>query len=454
MLSFKSFTSKLISEEYNNSEGFLFEALTRSQSKIVSGWLSKMKTSPKGPKISSHIPFDESGRLDIPMEVSEKPVQKKELVSPDVESHLKSIGYTPVSSTHAEREIETTIPEGPRKGEVVRKKQQQSIGKILADKPELQKIHAEYGSTAGAKGGKYSIEIRRDPQGVAEMSSGNKVVGGKESWKSCMTLPDTDSADPLDHVGGIHHQYVAQDIKHGTHVSYLIRNGKRVARIALKPFTSEGGHTILRPEPKVYGTQDENGDFQRTISNWAEKNFPMHPEHSIYTINKDLYDDATLNSKVQRTALMNGNLSSNKISSVIKSGDPNAVRSALNAPNVNESHFREAYKHPDVEVRSAALEHPNAPEDILHHAMHKSMDYRLHEAVMRNPNASRELIQKGLNHFTSTVKATAINNRNAKEEDVRPLLNDKDEYVRNSAQKRLKRIETARKLFAARQGNQ
>lgn len=452
MLSFKSFIS--ISEEYINSEGFLFEALSPSQAKIVSNWVSKMKNPTKASKLSSHLPFDESGRLDMPMEVSQTSQVKKQLVSPEVESHLKSKGFTPVSSTHAEKEIETTIPEGPRKGEVVRKKQQQTIGKLLSDNPELQKKHALSGSQSGAKGGEYSIEIRRDPQGVAEMSSGNKSTGGKESWRSCMTLPDTDSPNKDDHVGGIHHEYVSKDIKHGTHVAYLLRNGKRSARIALKPFTSEGGHTILRPEPKVYGTQDQNGDFQRNISNWAEQNFPMHPDHSVYTIHPELYDDASLNSKTNRTALINGNLSADKLSKVIKSGDVNAIRSALNSPNASENHFREAYKHSDVNVKGAALEHPDAPEDMLHHAMHKSMDYRLHEAVMRNPKASRELVQKGLNHFTSTVKATAINNKNAKEEDIRPLLNDKDEYVRNSASKRLKRMETARKILALRQNQQ
>ena len=43
---------------------------------------------------------------------------------------------------------------------------------------------------------------------------------------------------------------------------------------------------------------------------------------------------------------------------------------------------------------------------------------------------------------------------NAKEEDIRPLLNDKDQYVRSSAEKRLKRMETARKILALRQPQQ
>jgi hypothetical protein len=438
MLSFKQYLNVYFEE-------FLFEALDAEQSKIVSQWVSDFKSAPKGPELSKHLPFDETGRLDIPLERSEPANQE---IHPEVKQHLEKKGFSPVSSTHAEREIETIIPEGPRKGEVVRKKQQQKIGALLSDNPDLQKKHAAIGAKAGAKSGDFSIEIRRDPNGVAEMSSGNKNKKGKESWVSCMGLPDKE----CNISGGMHHRYIKKDIEHGTHVAYIQRNGRRIGRVALKPFVSERGHTILRPEPNIYGQQDANGDAQRTISAWAERNFPAKEGHSVYTAHPETYDDKSMNSRTHRSHHINGELTSDKIHEILKLGEVNSSRAVLNSGKPAEEHFRTAYGHEKPEIRNLALEHPDAPKDILDHAL-SGDDHGAHEAAMRNKNLSDEYVAHGLLHPSDKVKAVAINHKKAKEQSIRKILNDpsSSDYIRDAASKRLKRMETAKKLSAMRQ---
>lgn len=439
MLSFKQFTNLFLEE-------LLFEELSPDQKKLVSGWTSELKSPARGPELSKHLPFDENGRLDIPLQKSNTP-STSTTVHPEVKQHLEKKGFYPVSSTHAEREIETTIPEGPRKGEVVRKKQQQKIGALLSDNPDLQKKHAEMGAKAGAKSGNFSIEVRRDPHGVAEMSSGNKSADGKESWTSCMGLPDKSCGTS----GGMHHNYIKKDIQHGTHVAYLHRDGKRIGRVALKPYVSEHGHTILRPDPNVYGQQDANGDFHKTVSAWAEKHFPMKEGHSVYTAHPEVYDDASMNSRTHRSHYVNGNLDSKKIHEILKNGEVNSSRVVLNSGKVNADHFRAAHGHEKPEIRNLALEHPDAPKDILDHAM-KGEDHTSHEAVMRNPNASEEHVTQGLNHPSDKVKAVAINHKKAKEHHIRTILADpsSSDYIRDAASKRLKRMESAKKMLAMR----
>lgn len=438
MLRFKQFINLFL-------ESFLFEELSPEQKNLVSKWTSGLKSPPKGPEISKHLPFDENGRMDIPLEKTEG--HEKQEIHPDVRQHLEKKGFTPISSTHAEREIETTIPSGPRMGEVVKKKQQQKIGALLSDNPDLQKKHATMGAKAGAKTGNFSIEIRRDPNGVAEMSSGNVNKEGKPSWESCMTLP----GEQCKPEGGMQHHYLKKDIEHGTHVAYLHRNGKRIGRVALKPLVSEHGHTILRPEPDIYGQQDSNGDFHRTVSAWAEKNFPMKEGHSVYTAHPEIYDDASLNSRTHRTHIINGNLNSQDIHRVIKNGEINSTRAVLNSGKATDEHLRAAYASDKPEIRNLALEHSNAPKDILDHAM-KGDDHSAHEAVMRNPNASEDHVLHGLVHPSDKVKAVAINHKKTKEHHIRTILADpsSSEYIRDVATKRLKRMETAKKMLAMR----
>ena len=447
MLSFKQFINNLI------SENFLFEELSDSQKKLVNSWTNRMKKPPAGPTLSSHLPFDASGRLDIQVNKSNTPPpENKEFVSPEVADHLKSKGYTAVSSSHA------TDESGKRT---------QRIGKLLADNPELQRKHAQSG-VGIAKGGNYSIEIRRDPHGVAEMSSGNKQSDGTNTWASCMKLPEKESTDPSDRDGGEHHTIVKQDIRHGTHVAYLHRNGKRIGRIALKPFVSPSGHTILRPEPKVYGSQDENGDFQKTVSDWAEKHFPMKESESHYNIHPELYDDAKLNAPGkpgQRTVLFNPNLNGEKLHHLIKTGDTNTVVQAIKTnKNITQEHLHSALNHPNVEIQSAALSHEKTPVEHAENAI-KSWDFRKQQAALRHPKISPESVSRVLknknNQYIDETRAVAIRHPNAKESDIEDIISNPNssDYLKSASanvieelqkKKREKAKEITRKILAMR----
>jgi len=99
------------------------------------------------------------------------------------------------------------------------------------------------------------------------------------------------------------------DVKHGTHVAYLVKKGDTdiknpVARVSLKPFQSEDSHhTILRPEDKVYGISTRKAgdagniiknktqeDLLHTLHKWSDVNFPTRPAE-VYRKHRGVYDD-------------------------------------------------------------------------------------------------------------------------------------------------------------------
>nr|QMP83468.1 MAG: hypothetical protein [Caudoviricetes sp.] len=433
----------------------LEEALTASQQKKVNTWVRSLKGNLPARRITGHLPFNENDRLTIPVEQAPQEANKRH-VSPEIESHLKSKGFTPVSSTHAEREIETTIPEGPRKGEVVKKKQQQKIGALLSDNPELQKQHAKSEALAGSKSKNLKIIITRNPTDVAGQSTGR-------SWTSCKAMADPDSND----LGGCNQQYVEKDVKKsGTHMAYLVRHDddnieNPIARIALNPHVSaSGNHTILRVpttsktsnEVKQYG--QGGADFAHTVRQWAETNTPKNANEPYYQIHPDAYDDTNLNDPNTRSIEFNHNLNSEGIHKIIKTGSPEVVKGIMkNNPNITQEHVNAAINHPNPLIQVHGLEHPLAPPEALDNTMNNSMDFRKHEAVMRNPNASDENVRKGLFHFHSQVRGVAARHKKAKREHLQQVSQEPnlDPYVAKQVNDRLKRMDAAEKILAMRQ---
>lgn len=123
------------------------------------------------------------------------------------------------------------------------------------------------------------VAITKDPYHVAGMST-------DRGWTSCMHMDE-----------GCNANYLAHDIRHGTHVAYLVHKDDTeiknpISRIALKPF-SNGNHFILRPEHTTYGA--ENNHFEHTVNRWAETHFPVqhNKEDEPYELVGDLYDDST-----------------------------------------------------------------------------------------------------------------------------------------------------------------
>lgn len=130
--------------------------------------------------------------------------------------------------------------------------------------------------------GDHVITISRHPHDVAGMTSSG------HSWEnaSCMNFES-----------GSNRGYLPNDVEHGTHVAYYHHKDdvgleKPLARIALKPFTSQDGkRTILSPETRSYGNAP--GSFEKTVRDWADKHFGTDDtDTNIYTRHKKVYDDS------------------------------------------------------------------------------------------------------------------------------------------------------------------
>ncbi len=441
MLSFKSFLLKLD------------EALTKHQEKLVNSWVSGVKGKLPAEKITGHLPFDENGRLFIPLE--QDPSQPEGHVSPEVEEHLRSKGFTPISPSHAEKETEMVIPAGPRAGEKIRKKEQQKIGKLLSDNPELQQRHAEETREKGVKGKPKAVVISRNPHDVAGMATGRKYE------PSCMQMADPETGV----MGGCNRMYLANDIqKGGTHVAYLVdHDDKNVenphARISLHPYVSGSGtHTILRP-PKKSSTSDTikqygsgGKDFAYTVGKWADATLPMKDNEDSYQIHKDVYDDTSLNSPTNKTTLFNPNLDKEGIHRVIGKGNHSAIKQLTSSPHIDDSHIHAIINHTDENIQKIGLAHPKAPQDVLDKVMANPVAWKKHEAVMTNPSATADHVKAGLNSFMSDVVMTAAKHKRAREEDLTNALQNKkiNDAARNAITKRLEQKAKARAILAAR----
>ncbi len=387
-------------------------------------------------KITGHLPFDETGRLTIPLEQSEK--SDSDFTLPEVRDHLAKKGFNPISSIHASRRYKTTIPTGPRAGEEIEKTDTQKIGSLLSDNPELQKKHALVGAKGGTKASNLKVVITRNPIDVAGQSTGRGFVSCKEM------------AGPYS-PGGSAQKFVENDVKKsGTHVAYLVHHDddnieNPIARIALDPYvSSSGNHTVLRPprkskssdEIKQYGSGNE--DFANTVKKWAETSTPTNPNEPFYQIHPDAYDDTNQNKGVKST-IFNKDLDEAGIHHIIKTQSPDIINGVMQSPKVNQSHVMAAINHKNIEVQASGLSHPLAPQDELDKAM-QGMDYRKHEAVLRNPNATAEHVKRGLFHFVSEVRGVAINHPKAQREDLEKIAQEPNlnPYVKDQVEKRLK----------------
>jgi hypothetical protein len=433
---------------------FLLEELSRAQKLIVKGWTNEIQGESPANKISSDLKFNKDGRLFIPLEKTES---SESDLHPDVLKHIKDKGYNPISKTHAEKEEEVTIPTGPRKGEVVKRKRQVSIGSLLSDNPTLQVKNALQGAKEGKRGGNLKVVISRNPIDVAGQSTGR-------GWTSCKRIRDPDSSDPDLRKPGAAEAYTKSDITtNGAHVAYLIHHDDEnvenpIARIVLNPYISASGqHTILRPprdrekKDKVLQYGGGNDSFGNTVRNWSEQNFPQREDEPFYKIHHAAYDDENINDSKVKSHYFNPNINGKTLHKMVKQVDPTTVSELLTHPETDEKVVSAAYSRPDIESKIAALKHPLVNRKHIDEAM-SSGDDRLHEAVMNNPNATKEDISFGLRHNLNTVKRVALRHKRASEEDLHHALNDKstDEFTREAIKKRLKQKEQAQRLLAMR----
>jgi hypothetical protein len=219
-------------------------------------------------RISSHVIPSGQDTTIIPLE--------RDSVSahPQVVSHLNKSGY----NVHDYKKG-LAIKQGQTKNPI-------SIGKVLDRTNAPQHVKEAYQKDPNRQGIDSSVHIviSRKPEHVAGMST-------HQNWESCQTLggagkdENGNSLDKQDRGGEA--QHVPEDIAAGSHVAYLVHNPedvdkhyKPIARILLKPYTSESGHTILHPM-KIYG-EEWNG-FHSSVKKWADTHFKAtDPEYKMH----------------------------------------------------------------------------------------------------------------------------------------------------------------------------
>lgn len=388
---------------FNQYTNFIFEELNPIQKKGVDSWVKKHGSTAQD--ISSHLPFNDQGRLEIPLEHTEE----NSAISPEIEQHLNKKGYKPISKNLA---VDSTG------------KRQMKIGKLLADNPELQKQHALSGAKSGSDNKNVKIIISRHPHDVAGMST-------DRGWTSCMNMEDKCDLNLSKN------KYLPQEIKHGTHVAYLVNNDdndikKPIARIALKPFHGvDTGHTILQPEEKVYGTAPS--DFLNTIKKWTKNNFPK--QDLMYQKNKQVYNDQDGGEqKKEKPYIYKDNISHDDLTNLLK--NPNYAYGAVHHPDITPEHLDLAMLSPDNKVKEAALSHPKIKSKHMNNAMNDIVNDNFRKAVLRNPNVSTENVKKGLTDFLSDVRIEALKHKSVTNNDLEHIANnDKHPHVRNLAQK-------------------
>ena len=261
---------------------------------------------------------------------------------------------------------------------------QVKIGKVLnkTEAPEeVKKTFENDSSRAVKKSQNYHVVISKHPHDVAGMST------GRTGWDSCMNM-DT----------GENRRYLKNDIHAGTHVAYLVHKDDKdidnpLARIALKPFSGDDGHTVLRPEDTQYGTGGDS--FAHTVRKWSEDNFPMKKKQ-IYHKDRSLYDDSGKSS--------------------FMSNDPETLQ-----------HFADNGL---PEEKALLAEH--APKEIIDHILHTDK-YSSSQSGFRHAMIRRG-IPEHLDHIMNTDpnenEISHILERHKRSKDLDQIVNHKSGYMR------------------------
>ena len=259
----------------------------------------------------------------------------------DIKDHLESHGYT----IHDYRGGVAMDKHG----------RETKIGKALvktaAPKEMLDRFNSDPNRRVKSDSS-MKIIISRHHHDVAGMST-------NRGWTSCMNMD-----------GGSNKEYLKHDLFHGTHVAYLVHNHddevkNPVARIALKPFISENGHKILRPEARTYGTAGDS--FHSTVREWTEKHFPTVDD--VYVKHKDLYDDSG--------------------DRVVANTHPDAIKRILSANLSEKKGMEDAYD----AARRIVLRHGKLDDHIIDHVLQSGNDVHINHIAV-NPSLQPHHIDK------------------------------------------------------------
>ena len=380
-------------------------------------------------RISSHVFPEGQDRITVPLSHQDVPPH------PNVKDHLEKHGYKITNYMDGKAE--------DRHG------RETNIGKALTKTkahPDVMHSFVNDPNRQSSQSSKpLKVIISKHPHDVAGMST-------DRHWSSCMTMGGTQATSGKEEDNGQYADKLEDDIKHGTHVAYLVHHDDDgihhpVARIALKPHHAyTGGHTILRPEGKAYG--NSNHAFEKTVKDFAEKNYPMKKENMWYDKNEHVYNDDgkyTEHNKdtttddihhaldsdhnhVRQAAIEHPNATSEHIHKALNDRSSSVRRSAIYHPNVTSEHIDKALNDPDDAVRAGAAKNNNASSEQLHKAL-KDDDGFVRRTAMRNKNATSTHIDRGIKDEDESVRRAAIIHPNATSKHVDKALNnihDKD----------------------------
>lgn len=407
-------------QEIRKKTNALFEALTTAQKKTVNSWGRGAADT-----ISKGVFPEGQDRMHIPLEHSGETAEPHPLVK----DHLENNGYSI-------KDYKTGIAQD-KHGRDVR------IGKALEKTKADDEIKKTFANdpirSASSNDDNLKVIISKHPHDVAGMST-------DRGWTSCMNMK-----------GGCYSGKLQDDIKNGTHVAYLVHKHddeikRPLARIALKPYHGESGHTVIRPESTTYGGGSDS--FSHTVKKFAEKHYPLHD--TIYRKDYEVYDDSIHNKHIFNDEKM----TPDEISHQIKNNDSHeAIAGMIRHPNASAQNVSDALKHPSKDVRIGAIMSPKANKEHLETALndadqnvviaalkhHKDVGtahitkglqsrytYVRAEAA-RHPKANQSQISQGLSDEHPAVREMAISNPNATEKNISKALNDDVPLVRIAA---------------------
>lgn len=383
MLRFKRFVSEMNMYEYGD---FLAEELNDEQKEKVNHWQRG-----KAEEISSHVIPHGQDRISIPFEHNDE----KPIPHPAVLQHLHNHGY----DVHDYKEGTAT-----KAGD----KRIFKIGKVLnSTKADKDTVNAFQNDPArSGNKAKYHIVISRHPHDVAGMST-------NQGWTSCMNMEK-----------GCNKHYLQHDVERGTHVAYLAHADdhaakKPVARIALKPFQPEDKtkKTILRPEPRVYGTASP--EFEKQVNKWSKENFPLEKTH--YKKDAKLYHDGG------ERAIINRDLAG-------QSTDPNIRKKVYDHRiKLEPDMITHGLNDPSEKVRAYVASHPSATTEHIEKALNDPHHSVRKAALENNENLTADHITKALNDPHASVREEAAKSNKITPEHVDKILNDKNAKVRTAA---------------------
>jgi hypothetical protein len=264
-----------------------------------------------------------------------------------------------------------------------------------------------------------------DKSGVAGQTSSN------QSWEqgSCKNVET-----------GEKKEYLPQEIKHGTVVTYLQdHKGRELARITLQPHINDQGHTAYAVDSH-YGI--DHAGFHAHAEQLAKDLSGPHKGGSInYQKHPNVYNDNG------NTEMIHPNATSDDITKALNDEDPSVRLSAIRHPTkVTPEHITKALNDEDRNVRVVASLHPKVtPEHNV--KISKSIDKDLNDidpdvrvAASLHPKATSEQLTKALNDEDRSVRQMAIEHPNLTPEHLTKALNDPDRSVRTTARVRLKNM--------------